>query len=152
MEKAAKEGNPKAYDFPRAKIDEHPYDFSFSGVKSAVLNTINAANMKGQQVSQADVAASFQAAVIDSMKERVLMALEEFKINKFAMAGGVASNQTLRAALKEACEGVGAEFYCPKPVLCTDNAAMIGAAGYFEFINGKRDGLDLNAVPGLKLV
>lgn len=151
VEKAAHNGNPKAFDFPRAKIDEHPYDFSFSGVKSAVLNTINAANMKGEAVNPDDIAASFQEAVIDSMRERVLMALKEFNINRFAMAGGVASNQTIRKALEAACLKRGAQFFCPPPILCTDNAAMIGAAGYFEFINGKRDGLDLNAIPGLRL-
>ncbi|MBR3004890.1 MAG: tRNA (adenosine(37)-N6)-threonylcarbamoyltransferase complex transferase subunit TsaD [Lachnospiraceae bacterium] len=151
IEKAAHEGNPQAFDFPRAKIDENPYDFSFSGVKSAVLNSINAANMKGESLSQADVAASFQMAVIDSLRERVMMAIEEFGLDKFAMAGGVASNQTLRGALKDACEARGVSFYCPKPVLCIDNAAMIGSAGYYEFINGRRDGLDLNAVPGLRL-
>lgn len=154
MEKAAREGDPHAFDFPRAKIDENPYDFSFSGVKSAVLNTINGYKMKGMEIDdrfRCDVAASFQEAVIDSMRERVLMAINEFGIKDFAMAGGVASNQALRGALKEACESVGVNFYCPSPIFCTDNAAMIAVAGYYEYINGRKDGLDLNAVPGLRM-
>ncbi|MBQ9032094.1 MAG: tRNA (adenosine(37)-N6)-threonylcarbamoyltransferase complex transferase subunit TsaD [Parasporobacterium sp.] len=154
VEKAAQKGNPEAFAFPRARIDENPYDFSFSGVKSAVLNTINSCRMKGMEPDeafQADVAASFQAAVIDSLRERVLMALEEFQIHRFAMAGGVASNQALRGALKEACEQKGAAFYCPSPVYCTDNAAMIAVAGYYEYMNGNTAGLDLNAVPGLRM-
>ena len=154
VEKAAQKGNPEAFAFPRARIDENPYDFSFSGVKSAVLNTINSCRMKGMELDeafQADVAASFQAAVIDSLRERVLMALEEFQIHRFAMAGGVASNQALRGALKEACEQKGAAFYCPSPVYCTDNAAMIAVAGYYEYMNGNTAGLDLNAVPGLRM-
>ena len=154
MEKAARNGDPESFAFPRAKIDENPYDFSFSGVKSAVLNTINSYRMKGMEIDekfQADVAASFQASVIDSLRERVLMAIEEFGIRDFAMAGGVASNQALRGALKEACEQEGVRFYCPSPVYCTDNAAMIAAAGYYEYIAGSRAGLDLNAVPGLRM-
>ena len=110
--------------------------------------------MKGMDIDEqfkADVAASFQEAVIDSMRERVLMAINEFGLKDFAMAGGVASNQALRGALKEACENTGVNFYCPSPVYCTDNAAMIAAAGYYEYINGKKDGLDLNAVPGLRM-
>lgn len=151
VEKAAHEGNPEAFDFPRARIDECPYDFSFSGLKSAVLNTINGASMKGETLNPNDIAASFQEAVIDSIRERVLMAVEEFGVSSFAMAGGVASNQTLRKALEEAVSKRGVSFHCPPPVLCTDNAAMIASAGYFEFSTGKRAGLDLNAVPGLKL-
>ena len=154
VEKAAMNGDSKAFDFPRAKITDNPYDFSFSGVKSAVLNNINSLKMSGREIDeklQADISASFQEAVVDSMRERVLMAIDEFKLKRFAIAGGVASNKTLRSALKEACENVGVEFFCPSPILCTDNAAMIGAAGYYEFINGRRDGLDLNAVPQLKL-
>ena len=151
VEKAAHRGNPDAFEFPRAKIDESRYDFSFSGLKSAVLNTINGAKMKGEVLNPDDIAASFQASVIDSMRERVLMAADEFGAKSFAMAGGVASNQTIRKALEEACTGAGISFHCPPPILCTDNAAMIGAAGYYEYINGRFDGLDLNAVPGLKL-
>ena len=154
VEKAAKNGDPDAFAFPRAKIDENPYDFSFSGVKSAVLNTINSCKMKGMEIDeklQADIAASFQASVIDSLRERVLMAIREFRLDAFAMAGGVASNQALRGALKEACEGEGVRFYCPSPVYCTDNAAMIAVAGYYEYMSGSRAGLDLNAVPGLRM-
>ena len=154
VEKAAKNGDPEAFAFPRAKIDENPYDFSFSGLKSAVLNTINSCKMKGMEIDeklQADIAASFQASVIDSLKERVLMAIREFGLDAFAMAGGVASNQALREALRETCESAGVRFCCPSPVYCTDNAAMIAAAGYYEYINGSRAGLDLNAVPGLRM-
>ena len=151
IEKAAHEGNPHAVEFPRAKISDGPYDFSFSGLKSAVLNYINGCNMKGIEVVQADVAASFQNAVIDVLVANAMKAIDEFKMDKFAIAGGVASNGTLREALREACEKKGVEFYHPSPVYCTDNAAMIGVAGYYDYLAGKRDGLDLNAVPNLKL-
>ena len=107
--------------------------------------------MKGIPVVQADVAASFQQAVIDVLTENAKKALEETKETKFAIAGGVASNGTFRKALEEMCADHGAEFYCPSPILCTDNAAMIGAAAYYEYLAGTRSGLDLNAVPNLKL-
>ena len=151
IEKVAHEGNPHAVEFPRAKIDDGPYDFSFSGLKSAVLNYINGCNMKGIDIVQADVAASFQNAVIDVLVANAMRAIDEFGMEKFAIAGGVASNRTLREALQEACEKKGVEFYYPSPVYCTDNAAMIGVAGYYDYIVGKRDGLDLNAVPNLRL-
>lgn len=151
IEKVSHEGNPHAMEFPRAKIDDGPYDFSFSGLKSAVLNYINGCNMKGIEVVQADVAASFQKAVTDVLVGNAMKAIDEFKMDKFAIAGGVASNGTLREAMREACEKKGVAFYHPSPIFCTDNAAMIGAAAYYDYIAGKRDGLDLNAVPNLKL-
>ena len=151
IEKVSHEGNPHAMEFPRAKIEDGPYDFSFSGLKSAVLNYINGCNMKGIEVVQADVAASFQKAVTDVLVGNAMKAIDEFKMDKFAIAGGVASNGTLREAMREACEKKGVKFYHPSPIFCTDNAAMIGAAAYYDFLAGKRDGLDLNAVPNLKL-
>ena len=151
IEKVSHEGNPHAMEFPRAKIEDGPYDFSFSGLKSAVLNYINGCNMKGIEVVQADVAASFQKAVTDVLVAKAMHAVEEYKVDKFAIAGGVASNSALRAAMKEACEDRGVKFYYPSPIFCTDNAAMIGVAAYYEYMNGTRSGWDLNAVPNLKL-
>ncbi len=151
IEKVAKEGNPEAIDFPRGKVADGVYDFSFSGLKSAVLNYLNGCRMKEIEINQADVAASFQKAVTDVLVEHAMHAIDEYKLDKFAIAGGVASNQTLRQALQEACEKKGVQFYHPSPILCTDNAAMIGAAAYYDFLAGKRAGLDLNAIPNLKL-
>ena len=151
IEKVSHEGNPHAMEFPRAKIEDGPYDFSFSGLKSAVLNYINGCNMKGIEVVQADVAASFQKAVTDVLVGNAMKAIDEFKMDKFAIARGVASNGTLREAMREACEKKGVKFYHPSPIFCTDNAAMIGVAAYYDFLAGKRDGLDLNAIPNLKL-
>lgn len=151
IEKVSKEGNPDAIAFPRAKVAQNPYDFSFSGVKSAVLNYINGCKMKNIPIVQADVAASFQKAVTDVLVEHAMMAVEEFQINKFAIAGGVASNRVLRDSMRKACEEKRVEFYHPSPIFCTDNAAMIGTAAYYEYLAGRRDGWDLNAVPGLKL-
>lgn len=151
IEKIAHEGSPHAIEFPRAKIADGPYDFSFSGLKSAVLNYLNGCKMKGQEIAPADVAASFQQAVADTLIEHVLRAINEFKMDKFAIAGGVASNATLREGIRKACEEKGVAFYHPSPIFCTDNAAMIGAAGYYEYLAGTRSGLDLNAVPNLKL-
>lgn len=151
IEKVSHEGNPHAMEFPRPKIANDAYDFSFSGLKSAVLNYLNSCQMKNEEIVQADVAASFQKAVIDVLVGNSMRAIDEFGIKKFAIAGGVASNGTLRAAMEEVCKDKGVTFYHPSPIFCTDNAAMIGAAAYYEFKAGVRSGLDLNAVPNLKL-
>jgi N6-L-threonylcarbamoyladenine synthase len=151
IDKVSKEGNPNAIEFPRAKISDSEYDFSFSGLKSAVLNYINQAQMKNEEINTADVAASFQKAVTDVLTEHTIHAAKTFGMKKIALAGGVASNSALRTSMDEACRKHGYELYYPSPVLCTDNAAMIGAAGYYEYINGTRHGLDLNAIPNLKL-
>ena len=151
IDKISKEGNPDAIAFPRPKFEDSPYDFSFSGLKSAVLNYLNGCQMKGIEINRADVAASFQKAVCDVLVEHAMIAVKESGLNKFAIAGGVASNSALRAAFEKVCAERQIEFYHPSPIFCTDNAAMIGAAAYYEFIAGKRDGLDLNAVPNLKL-
>ncbi len=151
IDKIAKEGDANAITFPRAKVGENVYDFSFSGLKSAVLNYINGANMKGEEINVANVAASFQKAVTDVLVDHAMHGVEEYGFQKLAIAGGVASNSALRAAMKEACDKKGIEFYYPSPIYCTDNAAMIGVAGYYEYIKGTRHGWDLNAVPNLKL-
>ena len=144
IDKLAKEGNPEAIEFPRAHGDDAPYE-------SAVLNYINSANMQGKEINRADVAASFQKAVVDALVSRAVKLAKECGMDKLAIAGGVASNSALRAAVQEECAKNNIRFYSPSPVLCTDNAAMIGAAAYYEYIKGVRHGYDLNAVPNLKL-
>ena len=151
IDKLSKEGNPEAITFPRAHIAESVYDFSFSGLKSAVLNYLNGAKMKGEEIVAADVAASFQKAVTDVLVEHAMMAVKEYGFDNLAIAGGVASNSTLRREMELACEKNNVKFYHPSPILCTDNAAMIGAAAYYEYLAGTRHGLDLNAIPNLKL-
>lgn len=151
IDKLAKEGDPDAIEFPKASIDGAPYDFSFSGVKSAVLNYINGCKMKRVPYNEADIAASFQKAVVGVLVDHTMKAAKDYGIKKVAIAGGVACNSALRQAMEDACQKRRYKFYRPSPILCTDNAAMIGAAGYYEYKKGVRHGWDLNAVPGLKL-
>lgn len=151
IDQASQEGNPCAIMFPRAKVAESPYDFSFSGLKSCVLNYINHAKMTGEEIVVSDLAASFQCSVIDSLVSRTVMAAKEFHYQKVAIAGGVAANRGLRKEMKAACKRAGLNLYYPSPVYCTDNAAMIGAAGYYEWLRGNLSGWNLNAVPNLKL-
>ena len=151
IDKLAKEGNPHAIEFPRAHVDDSPYDFSFSGIKSAVLNYLNSCEMKQIEVNKADLVASFQNAVVEALVSRAIKLVEERGMDKLAIAGGVASNSALRSALQAECDKKNISFYSPSPKLCTDNAAMIGSAAYYEYIKGTRHGYDLNAVPNLKL-
>ena len=151
VDKAAKEGNPHAIEFPRAKVGDNPYDFSFSGLKSAVLNYINHAKMMGEEINVPDLAASFQNAVVEVLVSRTIEAAKQHGYKRVAIAGGVASNSALRAGMEKACKEAGIQFFHPSPIFCTDNAAMIGAAAYYEYKKGARAGWDLNAVPNLKL-
>ena len=151
IDKLAKEGNPLAISFPKAKVADAPYDFSFSGLKSAVLNYLNGCEMKHQEINRADVAASFQQAVVDVLTDNSVRAAKAYGCNKLALAGGVASNSSLRENMQRVASEQGLQFYYPSPIFCTDNAAMIGVAGYHNYMAGVRDGLDLNAIPNLKI-
>lgn len=151
IDKLSKEGNPNAIEFPKAKFQEETLDFSFSGVKSAVLNYLNKCKMQNIEVNAADVAASFQKAVVDVLTENVLLTCKKRKVNKIAIAGGVASNSTLRENLIKVAGKKGIDVLFPDMILCTDNAAMIGSAAYYNFMNGKENNLSLNAKPNLKL-
>jgi len=166
IDKAARSGNPQAIAFPRSHVvdtgktsltfargnqEMTNYDFSFSGLKASVLNYLNKCEMTHQSWNQADVAASFQQAVVDSLVDTAMRGARDYHVRKFAIAGGVAANSALRAAMRDACAENDIAFYLPSPVYCTDNAAMIAVAGYYEFQKGTRSGWDLNAVPNLKL-
>ncbi len=151
IDRLSQEGNPDAILFPKAKMNDAPYDFSFSGLKTAVLNYINQKKMAGETVNRADLAASFQKSVVDVLVEHTIKAARDYRISRVAIAGGVASNSALRDSMKKACEKSDLNFYFPSPIFCTDNAAMIGVAAYYEYCGGTRHGWDLNAVPSLKL-
>ena len=151
IEQAAKAGDADAIVFPRGKVDGSEYDFSFSGMKSAVLNYLNGCQMKNIPIRKEDVAASFQKAVVDVLVGHAIHGTEQFHAKKLAIAGGVASNAVFRKRMEEACREKGVAFYHPSPILCTDNAAMIGAAAYYDYLAGKRADWTLNAVPNLQL-
>lgn len=150
IDKLAKIGNANAIDFPRAKVSD--FDFSFSGLKSAVLNYLNTAQMKGEEINKADVAASFQRAVIDSLIDKTVAAAEKFKLDKIVLAGGVAANSSLEENLRGVCAKRGLEFFYPSKILCTDNAAMIACRGYYQSLVKNFAPPNLNAIPNLGLV
>lgn len=151
IDKLAKEGNEDAIKFPRANFHDDSLDFSFSGLKSAVLNYLNKMEMTGQEINKADVAASFQKAVVGVLTDNVITVCKRRGVDKIAIAGGVASNSALRNSLTKAGEALGIKVLFPSPILCTDNAAMIASAAYFEYKRGVSSPFSLNAVPNLKL-
>lgn len=147
----AKEGNPKAFDFPRVKMAEDSLDFSFSGVKTAVINHIHKLEQKGEEYNKADIAASFQEAVCDALVSHTIEAAKRKNLKTIVIAGGVASNSALRKKMTEEAKKLNIDVLYPSPVLCTDNAAMIASAGYYEYISGVRADMKLNAVASLPL-
>lgn len=144
-------GNTKAVEFPRVYFNDGSLDFSFSGLKTAVLNYLNGMAQKGQDINLPDVCASFQQAVVEVLVHNTMQAARQKGVIRVALAGGVAANSQLRSSMKSAVEQAGMKMFYPRPVLCTDNAAMIGSAAYYELKKGHVSGLDLNAVPGIKL-
>jgi len=152
IDKLAKEGDSQAIDLPRPLIYDDNYDFSFSGLKTAVLNYINQKKQKGEEIPKADLAASFQQAVIDVLTAKVVKAAQDKKVKRVLLSGGVSANSHLRRELEEKLDELEIKLYYPQPRLCTDNAAMIGTAGYFKYqLTGEIAPYSLNANPNLKL-
>jgi len=151
IEALAKEGDKDALNFPRVEFSDAPYDFSFSGVKTSVINYLHNAEQKGISINKADIAASFQSAVTDVLVAHTIKAAKDMNVNKVVLAGGVSANGALREAFTVKAEENNMSLYFPEPILCTDNAAMIGCAAYYKYLNKEFSNSDLNAVANLKL-
>lgn len=151
IQKAAESGDPLSIHFPRVNMGSGSFDFSFSGVKTAVLNYIHNAEQKGEHINKFDVAASFQEAVVDVLAEHLIKCAKTVGVSKIALAGGVAANVPLRKRVEEKASDEDMEFYFPRLSLCTDNAAMIGCAAFAEYEAGNISDLSLNAIPNLSL-
>lgn len=151
IDKIAREGDLDAIEFKRVFLEKDSLDFSFSGIKTGVLNYVNSEKQAGREINVPDVAASFQQAVLEVIVKKTVGAAVQMKKDKIVMAGGVASNSRLRSMMEEACEKEGIKLYYPSPILCTDNAAMIGCAAYYKYKAGQVDDLTLDAIPHLPL-
>lgn len=151
IDRAAKKGNKDAVEFPRVILDKETYDFSFSGLKTAVLNYLNHERQFNREINVADVSASFQQAVLDVLVDKSFRLVKELNMDKIVISGGVAANSLLQEMMINRGREENIEIYFPEKILCTDNAAMIGCAGYYDYINGVRDGLDLKVYPNLEL-
>ena len=145
LDKVAEDGDPFAFKLPRPTVSGSQYDFSFSGLKTAVINLIHNSAQKGIELNKADVCASFRYAVVDCLKTNFSKAAEDLKVEKLVIAGGVSANRLLRSSLQEECDQHGLAFYMPEKSLCGDNAAMVGSQGYYEFLSGNIASTDLNA-------
>ena len=151
IDRMASDGNEKAFSFPRVQFPDAPFDFSFSGLKTAVIQTVNTMRMRGVALPIADLCASFQQAVVDVLVDKAVLAARTAGYNTICLAGGVASNRSLRRTLEARGAAAGLRILVPPPILCTDNAAMIACMGTLRLRLGQRSGWDLNAVPSLSL-
>ncbi len=151
IEALSKEGNPEAIKFPQVEFADNPYDFSFSGVKTSVINFLHTKEQKNEEINKADLAASFQKSVVEALTRHTIRAAKDKGCDKVVLAGGVSANGALRESFAKATEKEGLKLYYPEPILCTDNAAMIGAAGYYKFLRNDFADSGLNAVANLKL-
>lgn len=151
MDRIAETGDPNAFKFPRPVVRDAPYDFSFSGLKTCVINLIHNMEQRGEEVPRADLCASFRSAVVEILVENFIKAAKDYDINTLAVAGGVSANSHLRRRLKEECDKNRFRLFLPEKSLCTDNAAMVGSQGYYEYLDGNIADLSLNAVATLPI-
>lgn len=151
LDKIAEEGDETAYKLPIPKVTGSPYDFSFSGLKTAVINLIHNAKQKGEELPVADVSASFRRAVVNSLTKNVVKAMEDFNMTTLVIAGGVSANRLVRREFDRICKERGWTLHVPELSLCGDNAAMVGSQGYYEYLSGKRAGMELNACAAMTI-
>lgn len=151
LDRISKDGDSTAFKFPKPKVESCPYDFSFSGLKTSVINTIHNASQKGTPVNEADLGASFIKAVVNSLCTNTEKAMRDYGYDKLVIAGGVSANSVLRKEVTEICKEHGWKLYLPELSLCGDNAAMVGAQGYYEYLSGNTASLELNAYAGMEI-